>query len=80
MEKANWSTTTEGCRNTQSTKNNSTSIQRIKWTMKTKWIARNFKENKTHNGKQLDYGGVRWLHHHPERKPTIRIFELNIQA
>ena len=59
MEKADWPTTTEGHRNTQTTKNNSTTIGRVKWTIKTKWNARNSKENKTHNGKQLDDGGVR---------------------
>ena len=50
-EKTERTTTTEGYRNTQATKNNSKSTQRIKGIIKTKWKARNSKKNKTHIGK-----------------------------
>ena len=51
MKKTERTTTTEGYRNTQATKNNSKSTQRIKGIIKTNWNSRNSKENKTHIGK-----------------------------
>ena len=50
-KKTERTTTTEGYRNTQATKNNSKSTQRIKGIIKTNWNSRNSKENKTHIGK-----------------------------